>query len=131
VSKKKPAAAPAQTSAEYLTGAVERQMDHMRAYRSRQDDIVRSLGAVQKLLELGSFEAAKAAMVELLSRDLKQAKDRQDNHRFALGIAIKALENADRYDDDANKRYDDALSQIEILVPEAFDAALVPAGVKS
>lgn len=101
---------------EYLRGIVDRQMDHMRAYKTRQDDIVRGLGRVQTAIVAGSLEAAREAIAELMARDLAQAKDRQDNHSFALDIAIKTLERHDRSRDVA-----DALSQIQLLVPQAFE----------
>lgn len=109
-------------SSEALAKVVERQMEMLRAYRSRQDDIVRGLGGIQKLLGLGAHEAAVTAIADLLARDLKQAKDRQDNHAFALDIAIKAIEQS-RFSADTTTLHlamTDALSQIELLVPEAF-----------
>lgn len=102
-------------------------MDFLKAYKTRQDDIVRAIGEVQKLLELGSTNGARNRIAELLARELKQAKDRQDNHTFALNIAIKALEHADMCDDRDEKVCADALSQIELLVPEAFEKTPAPA----
>lgn len=107
--------------ADRLAKALETAMDHLRAYKSRQDDVVRGLGRVQAALGAGSLEAAKAAIEELLSRDLKQAKDRQDNHAFALDIAIKFIEKERNFaEGKAMNAFTDALSQIEVLVPEAF-----------
>jgi hypothetical protein len=109
-------------SANDLARVVERQMEMVRSHKTRQDDIVRGLGTIQKLIGLGSFEAAVTAMADLMARDLKQAKDRQDNHAFALDIAIKALERRTKERDAV-----DALSQIEVLVPEAFEKTGVTA----
>lgn len=138
MSKKNPAAktrdllhrsTDALPSSESLAKALETAMDHLRAYKTRQDDIVRGLGRVQAAIGADSLEAAKAAIEELLARDLKQAKDRVDNGAFALDIAIKALSNQDTTVKDAT----DALSQMELLVPEAFEkkAEVAPAGSAS
>lgn len=126
--RKKSPAAPAKTSAEYLQSVVERQMDMLKAYKTRQDDIVRELGEVQKALAGGSVPDAIAAIATLLGRNLKQAKDRQDNHAFALDIAIKALEKLNFLD--GKDGVVDALSQIELLVPEAFEKR-APVGAAS
>ncbi len=138
MSKKNPAAAKTRdllhreepATADSMARIIDRQMDFLRAYKTRQDDVVRGLGRVQKFLELGSYEAAKEAMAELMARDLKQAKDRQDNHAFALSIAVKALESVH---DGLRSERDcvDALSQIEILVPEAFVKDAAPPAEKA
>lgn len=129
--KKKKPETVAKTSTEYLQNVVDRQMDFLKSYKIRQDDVVRGLGRVKAALGAGSLEAAKAALEELLSRDLKQAKDRQDNHAFALDIAIKGLEEAKNHLDGGYAlAANDALSQMEILVPEAFEKA-PPAGAAS
>lgn len=115
-----------------LARVVERQLDMLRSYKIRQDDIVRSLGAISKLIGLGAFEAAETAMKELMASDLAQAKERCDNHAFALDIAIKALENGMDEghevgcecvrcgDGGINVRIADAISKMRSLVPDAF-----------
>lgn len=113
-------------SVEELDRIIARQFDHLRAYRSRQDDVVRWIGTIQKFLELGSYAAAAEAMKDLLASDLKQAKDRQDNQAFALNMAIKTLE---RYT--SHRDVVDVLSQLEILVPEAFDKTPAATGAAS
>lgn len=128
--KKASPAASLTPTAEYLQGVVARQMDMLSAYKSRQDDIVRALGSLQKLIRLGALEAVETAIADLLARDLKQAKDRKDNEAFALNIAVKALEHAHACDDRDDGIAQDALSQIELLVPDAFTPH-VAAGVAS
>ncbi len=90
----------------------------LRSYKMRQDDIVRGLGAIQNMI--GSAVPASVLIADLMSRDLKQAKDRCDNFTFALSMAIKTLE---RYT--SHRDVVDVLSQLEILVPDAFEKVAV------
>ena len=132
--KKRVPVAESESTSEALRRVVERQMDHLRAYKTRQDDIVRELGKIQAILnrdgndlaQMQYQEDAKDAIASLLSRDLAQAKDRQDNHRFALDMAIKTLERHDK-----NRDVADTLSQMELLVPEAFEKAPAAIGAAS
>lgn len=98
----------------YLLDVVNRQMDMVRAYKARQDDVVVSLAAIQMALANGLQATAKNLIAEILARDLKQAKDRFDNRQAALVIAVRAMEG----------RLDlvDTLSQMELLDPESFVA---------
>ena len=102
-----------------------------KALISRQDDIVRGLGGIQKLLKLGAGDAALTAINELLTHDLQQSKDRTYNQDAALRIAIRIMQEnlpdhgtCERFKcNHADARaVTNGLEQIKMLAPEAFDA---------
>lgn len=124
---KKPTSSPA--ALEVVSKNLDTAMDHLRAYRARQDAIVLGLGEVRRAIEGGYLPTAKDAIDELLGMTLKQSKDRVDNLLLALKIAVDALEAAkDRAPLKAcSSEIQDALSQIELVAPKEFKTFQVPA----
>lgn len=140
---------------EYLKGTIDRQMSMVRAYQARQDDIVRSLGAIQRLIGLGALEAVETSIKELMATDLKQARERVYNQDAALRIAIEALkESRDRklkpiedgsgpkdatpiesglfwYFGKTNMESRNAIEKIKALAPEAFEDTPINPGKSS
>ncbi len=119
-----------ENSIDYWRGVVARQMDMLRSYKMRQDDVYRGLGQIQKLVKMGAGDAAVTLLEELPARELKFAKERVDNYSFAMDIAIKLLNDAAGYCEPMKNGspFTDGLSQMEILVPEAFEKKPAPAG---
>lgn len=136
-----------------LTAAFDTAHARAKSLIDRQDEIVRGLGRIQKLLKLGAGDAAVTEMESLLATDLKQAQERVYNQDSGLRIAIQCLtaqserkwkevsdtsgpEDATpnekgllRYVGESNEDASTALSQIRALVPSAFEPAPTPEGV--
>ncbi len=106
-------------------------LDHVRAYRQRQDAIVLGLGDVRRELVAGYAPAALDELDDVLATTLKQAKDRVDNLLMALKVAVEALEKVDAGEQTASA-VSDALSSIEIIAPKEMRAIQpVPEGSAS
>lgn len=118
--KRRSVVAPRDEAMERLQDTIDKQMDWLKSYKSRQDAIVLGLGDVNRALEAGYYPAAKDALDEILTGSLKQAKDRVDNLLLALSIAVKTIE--DGMNTPASR---DALSQIELMAPAEFRAVTV------
>lgn len=110
------------------TGTVEKisrdldtAMDHLRAYRTRQDAIVLVLGEVQRAIHDGYLPTAKDKIDELLATTLKQSKERVGNLMLALKVAVDEFKITKQHHID-QKNSQDSLSKIKLLAPEEFSS---------
>lgn len=120
--KKKPTPTSSPAALEVVSRNLDTAMDHLRAYRTRQDAIVLGLGEVRRAVVDGYLPTAQDAIDDLLGTTLKQSKDRVDNLMLALKIAVDALEKGNNTPESR-----DALIQIELVAPKEFKTFKVPA----
>lgn len=102
-----------------LKAAFDKMADRVRALLARQDDIVRSLGSMEKLLQGGFDDAALALLQETMARDLKQARERTADRDAALRMAVEQLQIIPDTEYGA-ENFGITLEKIKILAPEAF-----------
>lgn len=95
---------------------IDRLGDYVKSYKSRQDQICIDLRMIQTALNEGHVELAQVVMADLLATNLKQARERVDNHTQALSIAVDVLREVH------TEKSMTALSNIRALSPEAFPA---------
>ena len=70
---------------------VDRLLEYVSNYKSRQDRIVSALSEVRSALSAGHVSLAQDIMSALLDSDLKQSKERVYNQIAAMRIAVCAL----------------------------------------
>ena len=126
---KKPAPTSSPAALEVVSKNLDTAMDHLRAYRTRQDAIVLGLGEVRRAIEDGYLPTAKDAIDDVLNTTLKQSKDRVDNLMLALKIAVDNLKEAASLCEPLKQGtpFTDALRQIELVAPKEFKTFKIPA----